>query len=213
MGVALLSVAAAGCASSVPTAADEGATPVGTTDAGAPKADAAVAGPVALDAATADARADAPPAPAAPAADAAAPGAAAGCQTDNDCVLISDCCACLAIKRGEKATTCDPNRSCVMSVCAQYQGVDRARCSAGRCVLGFDCTSSVLCKRLPPICPQGQVPQVVNGCYGECVETRQCATVTSCVVCRSTDLCVRTVAAPAGLHCHAPLTANLVGEK
>jgi hypothetical protein len=146
----------------------------------------------------------------APAGDAAAAGSPAGCQTDDDCQLVSDCCACQAIPRGEKPASCDPNRSCVMTVCAQYRGVDRARCSAGRCVLGFNCDpGAVGCKRPPPLCPAGQVPQVVNNCYGECVDARQCATVGSCAACRSTDLCVRTVAAPLGLHCQAPAVSNL----
>jgi len=97
-----------------------------------------------------------------------------------------------------------------MSVCAQYKSVDRATCSGGRCVLGFQCdTTAVLCKRLPPLCPLGQVPQVVNSCYGECVDARQCATVPSCTVCHPSDACVRTVAAPAGLHCQSPVMANL----
>lgn len=155
--------------------------------------------------------ADAPAAPA----DGAAPDVAAtadgspvatgaGCQTDNDCLLISDCCSCQAIPRGEKAPSCDPKRSCVMSVCAQYQGVDQARCSAGRCVLGFECDpTKVLCKRLPPVCPPGQVPRVLSGCYGECVDARQCLTVPSCAVCGPADTCVGAVAALPGLHCHA----------
>jgi hypothetical protein len=141
-----------------------------------------------------------------PAADSAASAPAAACQSDDDCQLVSDCCSCQAIPRGEKPATCDPKRSCVMSVCAQYRGVDRARCSAGRCVLGFECDpGQILCKRLPPVCPPGQVPQVVNACYGECVDARQCLTVASCAVCGPADVCVRAVAALGSLHCHAPL--------
>jgi hypothetical protein len=83
--------------------------------------------------------------------------------------------------------------------------VDLARCSAGRWVLGFDCDPArVLCKRLPPICPPGEVPQVVNGCFGECVDARQCLTVASCIVCAPPDTCVRAVDPLAGLHCQAP---------
>ena len=96
-----------------------------------------------------------------------------------------------------------------MSVCAQYPGVDRARCSAGRCVLGFECDpAKILCKRLPPVCPPGQVPQVVSGCYGECVDARQCLTVASCAVCGPADVCVRGVAALPGWHCQAPLSIS-----
>jgi hypothetical protein len=110
------------------------------------------------------------------------PAPAAACAVDEDCRLVSDCCTCQAIPRDGKAPSCDPKRSCVTSVCAQYQGIDQARCAAGRCVLGFDCdTTTVVCKRLPPVCPTGQVPQVVGTqgarCYGECVDATQCLKV------------------------------------
>jgi hypothetical protein len=137
-------------------------------------------------------------------------GAAASCQNDDDCRLVNDCCTCQAIPVGEKAAVCDPNRACVVSTCAQYQGVSRAHCSAGRCVLGFACDpAQLLCKRVAPLCPAGQVPQVVNGCYGECVDARQCLSVPTCAACRSTDLCVRAVAAPAVLHCQSSSTTSL----
>jgi hypothetical protein len=204
LGTAL---AAAGCASNEPAAAGE-RVPMervadgGTLIADAPSDSAVVVG---------DSPGPAPDATAEAAVSLSVDGGAAAlCQADNDCQLVSDCCSCQAILRGEKAPSCDPNRSCVMSVCAQYKGVDRGRCSAGRCVLGFDCVGPALCKRLPPVCPLGQVPQVVDGCYGECVDAQQCATVASCALCRSGDLCVRTVAAPAGWHCQSP-ASNLGG--
>jgi hypothetical protein len=33
---------------------------------------------------------------------------------------------------------------------------------------------SVLCRRAPPICDEGEVPSVVGRCYGECVPIEQC---------------------------------------
>jgi hypothetical protein len=184
LGVAL-GVAAAGCAEKDPAAQD------------APASEARDAGlAVEADAAVSDAAL--PPAPASP----------AGCRSDDDCQLVNDCCTCQAIPRGEKPTSCDPKRSCVTAVCAQYQGVDRAHCSAGRCVLGFECDPArVLCKRLAPICPPGEVPQIVNGCYGECVDARQCSTVASCVTCAPADACVGGPALP-GLHCQSPLVSR-----
>jgi hypothetical protein len=147
---------------------------------------------------------------AAPATRGDAPAASPGgpCQSDGDCQLVDDCCSCQAISPGEKAPSCDPNRLCGTTVCAQFPGVDRAHCSAGRCVLGFDCDSSMIaCKRLPPLCPPGQIPQVVGQgdgrCYGECVEARQCLTVPACSACRPTDLCARPDASTA-LHCLGP---------
>jgi hypothetical protein len=146
-----------------------------------------------------------------------APGGPAGpCQTDDDCQLVNDCCSCQAIPRGEKAPSCDPNRLCGTLICAQFPGVDRAHCSAGRCVLGFDCDPGMIaCKRLPPVCPPGQIPQVVGQgdgrCYGECVDARQCLTVPACSACRPTDLCARPDASTA-LHCLGPGT-NVFGER
>jgi hypothetical protein len=145
-----------------------------------------------------------PPA-APPLADAAAAEGAAACASDDDCRLVSDCCSCTAIPRGEKAPFCDPKRSCVVSVCAQYQGLERARCAGGRCVLGFDCDpASIQCKRLAPLCPVGQVPRVMGGCYGECVDARQCLSVASCSACGAADACVPSSGAASGLHCQGP---------
>lgn len=206
LGAAL---AAGACTSSEPDSVPAVGSAPPPADAGAVPVDAAPDAVVAADSPqpAPDLASDAGASP--PGADAVPGAPATGCGDDNDCQLISDCCSCQAILRGEKAPSCDPNRSCVMSVCAQYQGLDRARCSAGRCVLGFDCAGPVMCKRLPPVCPLGQVPQVKNGCYGECVDARQCVTVAACAACRPGDSCVRAVAAPAGWHCQAPATANL----
>jgi hypothetical protein len=204
LGVALVSAAVVGCAVTEPPAPDAAAQAGWQTDA--PTADDASEAAVSPHVpASADAAA-LPPSPA----DAGAPASAAGCQTDDDCQLVRDCCSCQAIPRGEKPAACDPNRSCVISLCAQYQGgVDRARCSAGLCVLGFDCdTTTIVCKRLPPICPPGQAPQVVGGCFGECVDARQCRAVPACTACRLTDRCVRSAVSPTTLHCQdAPRTA------
>ena len=162
--------------------------------------------------------ADAPPdaasrEAAASAADSGRAEAPAACQADDDCQLVSDCCWCGAIRRGEKPPSCDPNRSCVMAVCAQYPDVNRARCAAGRCVLGFDCdTTMVSCKRLPPVCPAGQVPRVIGPaggrCYGECVDANQCLSVPSCAACRPTDLCIQQPSTPAVLHCSASTSSS-----
>ena len=44
---------------------------------------------------------------------------------------------------------------------------------------GYDCdTSKITCQTFAPvICPDGQVPTVVNQCYGECVPKEKCAPV------------------------------------
>src|SRR5689334_13976179 len=122
LGLCLASLGG-GCSSAASPSAD-----------GAPLAD----GAVASDGRSSDGR----DAPGADLSEASAT-AAGPCRTDDDCQLVNDCCACEAIPRGEKAPACDPNRSCGTFVCAQYAGVDRAHCSAGRCVLGFDCDSTM----------------------------------------------------------------------
>jgi hypothetical protein len=130
----------------------------------------------------------------------------AQCQRDEDCQLVNDCCSCQAIGTRENAPYCDPKMACVMPSCSQYGGLDRATCKAGRCVLGFDCdASNVVCKRLPPVCPAGQAPQIVgqgaSRCYGECVDSRQCSSVPNCSVCGVKDLCVKYSSSLQTLHC------------
>jgi hypothetical protein len=39
--------------------------------------------------------------------------------------------------------------------------------------------SKVLCKRTAPQCVFGEVPQVLDGCYGECVKVDSCACATA----------------------------------
>jgi hypothetical protein len=136
--------------------------------------------------------------------------ARAQCLKDSDCVLVDDCCHCQALGRDQKAPTCDPKIACVQTACMEFGGVERARCAAGRCILGLDCdTSTVACRRAPPICPPGQVPKVTGlgllRCYGECVDARQCAFVPSCSGCLKEDLCVRRPEGSRSLsHCVPP---------
>ncbi len=44
---------------------------------------------------------------------------------------------------------------------------------------GYDCdTSKIICQTFAPVeCPEGQVPAVVDGCYGGCVNADECAPV------------------------------------
>lgn len=36
------------------------------------------------------------------------------------------------------------------------------------------CDDEVLCDMIPPECPDGQVPEIVNGCYGDCIDVERC---------------------------------------
>jgi hypothetical protein len=40
------------------------------------------------------------------------------------------------------------------------------------------------CRRAEPVCPEGQVPQIIDGCYGDCVRIDQC-------VCEVVEACPR----------------------
>jgi hypothetical protein len=214
VALAIVTTVAGGCAGTVDEAATvlvrDGGT--GRADEQTPVsrgADSGGVADVAPDASAAseaarDAPADArlPDGPAAPPA-VAAPG---DCHRDEDCRLVNDCCSCAAVARGQADPACDPAKSCLMTTCAQYGGIDRPRCLAGRCIVGFACdTSDVTCKRAPPVCPAGQTPLVVGTgaqkCYGECVDAEQCAAVPACSACAPDDLCVHTPAIEEATHC------------
>jgi hypothetical protein len=49
----------------------------------------------------------------------------------------------------------------------------------------YDCDQTkIICQTFAPVvCPKGQVPSVVNECYGECVDEALCAPVDDAVVC------------------------------
>lgn len=49
--------------------------------------------------------------------------------------------------------------------------------SRGMCMSsggGAVCTAPVLCDALPPMCPDGQVPSIMGGCWGPCVPITSC---------------------------------------
>ena len=44
------------------------------------------------------------------------------------------------------------------------------------CIAATSCDpAQILCKRVAPMCPQGQVPSVSGSCYGPCVPVESCA--------------------------------------
>jgi hypothetical protein len=40
----------------------------------------------------------------------------------------------------------------------------------------------VRCRRAEPVCPEGQVPEIIDSCYGECVPIDEC-------VCQEAEAC------------------------
>ena len=55
-------------------------------------------------------------------------------------------------------------------------------CAAGQNVDCDDRAGKVTCKKARPMCPEGQVPTVVDTCWGDCVAIDQC-------VCKEADAC------------------------
>ncbi len=126
------------------------------------------------------------------------------CKTDEDCELGSSCCDCMAAPKGKLSMPYCPPDPCFADSCSAMQ-VDKARCIAGQCILGYDCDGSkVYCNALPPSCPAGQLPRVVNGCWGNCVPMEQCESVPDCFNCPAGTACVVYDAWSSDHHCVTP---------
>lgn len=116
-------------------------------------------------------------------------GAGVECKGADDCYVINDCCTCDA---APKSATAGCAEACEQSACAArgYGTPPPPACIAGRCVLGFECDQSkATCKSLPPTCPEGSVPSVLEQCWGPCVPATECRRVTACDQC-GTATCV-----------------------
>jgi hypothetical protein len=69
---------------------------------------------------------------------------------------------------------------------------------------GFVCNpSAALCKSLPPQCSPGQVPSVVDACWGPCVDVLSCAPEPDCSKCTS-GFCAAYVAWTTEYRCVLP---------
>ncbi len=113
-------------------------------------------------------------------------GAGAGgittkCSTAADCVLIDDCCNCVAARRGTPPPVACPV-ACDVDMCTNA-GVDLSQVNVG-CWQGFcvplaepgNCNAAeVACPWPAPRCPTGyDYPSVINGCWGPCVANGSC---------------------------------------
>jgi len=115
---------------------------------------------------------------------AGAAGAPSGaeCVTDDDCMRISDCCACTAEPKDQNNPTCD--RFCIEDRCFDLIITAEAVCAFGRCVFDLSCDGSeATCPALPPDCTAGTVPSVVDGCWGPCIPPTECRSVSNCDAC------------------------------
>jgi hypothetical protein len=111
------------------------------------------------------------------------------CADATDCKVVNDCCNCEAIPNGETPASC--SKLCIQDKCNELGSANKtAECIAGRCVMGFDCTTTVICATAPPTCGPGTVPLIAAGCYeGSCVPADECASVKSCADCTGSLAC------------------------
>lgn len=118
------------------------------------------------------------------------------CESDADCVVVDDCCACTAAHVDERPAACA--ETCDTTQCGAA-GIDRpaAECVFGHCQLAkVACNGTYLsCDALPPDCPDGTLPSVDEDadCWtGACVPAEACDVVPGCSDCDAGEVCVQT---------------------
>jgi hypothetical protein len=122
------------------------------------------------------------------------PGPGDACVTEADCVVVDDCCNCLAIPADEEPPECDI-MACLQSTCMAMSVPPIAVCELGHCELApVPCNpSNVFCESLPPDCPDGTLPGVnpdANCWAGTCVPAEACDVVPACSDCPEDEACV-----------------------
>lgn len=117
------------------------------------------------------------------------------CTVDDDCMLVDDCCSCDAIPVGDPQPKCDM-LECLVPTCQSLGlGVPAVQCNFGTCeVEEVSCNPlAVSCDAPPPKCPDGQVPRVMDGCWGTCIPVEFCDVVPGCEDCQEHEACVEAV--------------------
>lgn len=115
------------------------------------------------------------------------------CVSDDDCALHNDCCDCYGLPKGQVDPSCPAD--CEQPTCDSLQ-IDQAVCRFGVCITEkLDCDASkVVCKALPPECPDGQQPGVKDTCWsGICVPIVNCNAVPTCDLCPEGTMCVQKI--------------------
>lgn len=116
------------------------------------------------------------------------------CESAADCVLIDDCCTCMAAHSDDRPPAC-PERECDQSACdAAGIGGIGVECQFDVCQLEeVDCNQlEVVCDAPTPECPDGQLPSVDNGCWTfDCVPAEACNYVPDCEWCGD-QACIHT---------------------
>lgn len=138
------------------------------------------------------------------------------CIVDEDCMLVDDCCTCDAIPSGDEAPKCDI-MSCLVSTCTSV-GLDMpaAECNFGTCeVEEVSCDPlTITCDgkdAIPPECSEGQVPRVVDGCWGGCIPVEFCDVVPGCDSCGEDEVCIESVTQVAYSFTCVPLPVSCDG--
>lgn len=142
--------------------------------------------------------------------DTGGPGMA--CVTDDDCVLVENCCDCQAIHVDDEPPPACP-MECKATACMGI-GVSGVHCEQGSCELDeVSCNPlQVACDALPPECDEGFLPSVGDACWtGNCVPAEVCDVVPDCALCPEDEVCIPLVAkGPAGFFC-SPIAPGCAG--
>jgi hypothetical protein len=138
----------------------------------------------------------------------------ATCTTDDDCVLVEDCCTCGAIVLGRDAPECaqpECDQTACMAAGLRSPGV---HCELGFCMLDetVECNpAGILCDSTPPQCEEGLVPSVGGDCWtGNCVPIDACRSLGSCEGCPADRTCVELQAFTSTFEC-SPIPAGCNG--
>ena len=103
------------------------------------------------------------------------------CVIDSDCQKVANCCVCSSIPADVEPGECEDD--CLVDSCTAkgLEGLEAA-CRSGGCEFGstIECSGPVSCDSLPPECISGEVPSIVDECWGPCVPYHYCADTSAC---------------------------------
>jgi hypothetical protein len=124
------------------------------------------------------------------------------CWTSEDCMLKNDCCTCegVPVAAGAAQPACD--QACTDRPCSAFGPDVSVACYRGFCTLDVDCERyDLTCDDPEPACAPGMAPTVVDGCWGPCIDARECPSVPSFDYCAEGDLHVTASMLGATDHC------------
>lgn len=121
---------------------------------------------------------------------------ATSCAAPSDCMIVEDCCSCLALPAGAEPPKCD--MQCDQSACSALGLEPVVQCELGSCeFVPLPCNPfEVSCESEPPDCQPGMLPGVDpdQACWtGDCVPAEHCDVVPSCADCPDDEVCVQRI--------------------